>query len=156
MATATISAELAVVYIVSTVAISAGPVVANHPDQRAAVTLRAADAGMRALQCKVRLSIVIKQPVFPGHRVMAAFTVAIKIAAVRIIVAVTSNAVRLGIAKRLGLVAIRTFVFGMVTQQRHVCQIVIKKDRVLPVDFSVATLTLVSQRRFVWLVICVT
>lgn len=156
VATTAVGAKFAVVYIVRTMATSATAVAAHHFHQWTPVTLRTGDVRMRAVQRKVGLRVMVKQPVFPGHGIVATRTLVIKITAVRIIVTVAGSAARVGVAECLGFVAIGALLFRVVPQQRKLRQIVIEEYRVLPVDLGVTALALAYQCRLVRLVILMT
>lgn len=153
MASATIGPELTVVYVVSAVAVPAGAIHVSDARQRTSMAGCTRHVDMRAVETKFRLSIVIKHPDGPLHRVVAYVTTIVKCPLVRIIVAVTVAALASSLGKSLRLVAILTVVPGVIAQQRKVRQIMIKEHRVLPVDLGMAAFTLRAQRALVRIVI---
>ena len=108
---------------------------------------------VRALQGEICLQIVVKGPPIPGDGIVAGATLIVEIAAVRILVLMASDALRVCIAERLRLMAVLTFGFAVLAKQREWAQVMVEEDRILPIDFSVACLALSTQRLLVHVIL---
>ena len=71
MAASTVRPKLGIVNIVGAMAVHAALAGFSHRRERAAVAVVAGDVDMSAIQFKVRLHIVVKQPQVPRDRVVA-------------------------------------------------------------------------------------
>lgn len=95
---------------------------------------------MCAIEQEVGLCVVVKQPVFPTDRVMAARTVAVEATLMRILLKMAVHASLGRISKYMGVVAAITIGGSMRAKQRKLRQVVIEKDIVLPGCFVVAVI----------------
>ena len=80
-----------------------------HGFQRSAMTAIASHFDMRAVQCKIRLYVVIEQPQIPGNGVVAGLTVTLEHAVVIVFVKMTVDAGAAGICEDLCRMAVVTF-----------------------------------------------
>ena len=116
----------------------------------------AADIDMRTSEREVRLQIVIERPRGPGNRVVARAALVVEITAVRIFFLMAGNTSGLRLAESLCLMAIGAFHIVVFSEQRKWAEIVIEKQRILPIHFGMAILALSAERLFVHIVIQVT
>jgi hypothetical protein len=143
MAATAIGAKLTIVNVVSAVATSAATANHLHARKRAAMAGLAADIGVRAKQWKLRLHVMVKCPELPGDRVMACVAIIFKSTVMAIVLQMAGNAARLDIGKTLADMAVSTLILLVLTEQWKTGQTMIKKYRVLPVNFG---MTLLAKR----------
>lgn len=153
MATTTVGTEFAVMYVVGTMAVPATSVDGLHLVQRYSVAVVASDIDVSAIKWELRLCIVIEGPNVPGYRVVAGTAAIQEIAVMWVIITMARSAPTLFTGECLRCMTTVAFLFFVHTVQRESAQVVIKKRRVLPVHFSVATLTLGAQRSLMRIVI---
>jgi hypothetical protein len=92
VAATTVPAELVVVNVVSAVATSAIVVDCFHLVELAAMAVIARDANVGTDKREVGLRIVVKDPQFPGDRIVTGVATSCEVAAVRIVFCVTAGA----------------------------------------------------------------
>ena len=141
MTAATINAEFVVVNIVGTVAAAAAAINKFHFLECAAVAVVAGHFYVRAFQSKIGLHVMVEVPKVPGNWIVAGITTPGETAAMWVILVVAAGALRLHLFVSLRLVTVFTFVVIVRAEQRKRRQVVIKKDRILPVDFGMAGFT---------------
>ena len=90
------------------------------------------DPAVRTFEHEVRLRVVVEPPFGPVDRVVAECTVIIEAICVRIVVAMTVDAIRWGIAEYMGIVAGIAFLVRMGAEQRESREVVIEKHVLLP------------------------
>ena len=120
------------------------------------MTVIAADLNMGANEREVCLQVVIEGPDVPGHRVMAGVAAIREIAFMRIVVAVTRNAIDIIICVGLRSMATVALLLFVDAVQREAGQVVIEEQRILPVDFRVAAFALAAEHAVVRIVLKVT
>ena len=113
----------------------------------------AADRNVGACQRKFRLQVVIESYFVPADGVMALTACPIKVTAMRIFFFVAGNAFSLGVPKGLVRMAINAFFLAVLAEQWKRSQFMVKKHRILPVNFGMAVLALCAQRFFVGVVV---
>lgn len=153
MAAAAVGAEFTVVYVVGAMTVTATSVDGFDFCKRHTVTVVATDLDVSAVQREVGLQVVIKGPDFPRDGVMAGITAVTHIAFVRVIVAVTGNAVDSFIRIRLARMTTVTFLFLVHTVQREARQVMVEKHRVLPVNLGMTAFTLRTEQAFMGVII---
>lgn len=109
----------------------------------------AADIDVRTGNRKVRLQVVIEGPRGPGNRVVARAALLVEIAPVWIFVLMAGNASGFRVAENLCLMAVRALRILVFSEQRKWAEIVIEKQRILPIHFGMAILALSTERLFV-------
>ena len=109
------------------------------------MTALASYIGVRAVQLKVGLCIVIKQPQVPGNRVVTGFAVALKNAVVIVVFPVAVNTGVAGIREELRFMAVVTLNVRVFTEQRKSRQVVIEKCGIRPVIFCMAVIALFTK-----------
>lgn len=112
-----------------------------HRFQRTSMAAVAGHVNMGSRERKIRLRIVIEQPKVPGDRVVTQRAIICEPAVMIVVFQVAADAIFFGIHKYLGLVAILALVIRVISQQWKTCQVVIKVDRVIPVDFRMTIFT---------------
>ena len=145
MATTAVGAKLTIVNIVSAVATATATANHLHARQRASMAGLAADVGVRTMQWKLRLHVMVKCPELPGDRVMACVAIIFKSTVMTIVLQMAGNAARLDVGKTLAGMAVITLFLLVLTEQWKTGQTMIKKYRVLPVNFGVTLLAKCTQ-----------
>jgi hypothetical protein len=153
MATAAVSSKLSVMNVMRAVARAATSVDGFYSFQRATMTFIAANAEVGSRNRKFRLQVVIESYLVPGNRVMALPACPIKVTAMRIFFFVAGNAFRLGVPKGLVRMAINAFFLAVLAEQWKRSQFMVKKHRILPVNFGMAVLALCAERLFVGIIV---
>ena len=92
--------------IASPMATNATTIDTLHSCKPASVTVIAGDDGVRALEDKFRLYVVIESPDIPGNRVMARATAVFEVPIMRVDFQVTGNAFGFSIGEYLRSVAV--------------------------------------------------
>ena len=87
---------------------------------------------------------------------MARAALVVEITAVRIYFLMAGNTSGLRLAESLCLMAVGAFHIVVFSEQRKWAEIVIEKQRILPIHFRMAILALIAERLFVHIVIQVT
>lgn len=156
MTTATVGSELTIVYIVGQVTIGTAITGFSHRLERTPVTAFTSDLDVRAVQFKLSLYVVIKQPQVPGDRVVTRFAVALKDTFVIVVVPVAVDAGTGSVRELLRLVTILTANIRVLAKQRKCRQVVIEKRRVCPPGFGMTTGALFTKLPFVRIILQVT
>lgn len=137
MAAATVGSELAIVDVVGTMTVGAVLAQTRLRSERLAMAAFARDVRVCAVERETRLRVVVEQPLLPVDRVMAKEAVLAKPPLVRVVVAVTTDAVFRGILEYVRVVTLATFRLCVLAQQRKTREIVIEEHIVLPRQFAV-------------------
>ena len=116
----------------------------------------ASDVDVGPVQFEARLNIVIEQPQIPGDRVMAGTAVAVEYSVVRIVFAVTADALGIRIGESLRLVTVQALNVVVLTEQRETGQVVVEEWYGQPFAFIVTISALLSQRSIMRIVFEVT
>lgn len=146
MTTSAVGSKFAIVHVARAMAVTTASAGGLHFLQRVSVAIVAGDLNMSTRQRKIRLLVVIKQPLVPGNRVVAGITLFVEISAMRIVLNMAGNTGGIRLAKGLRFMAVDTFHLAMGTEQREWAKVVVEKQWVLPVDFRMAVLALHAQR----------
>ena len=141
MALRAVRTEFAVVYVVELVAIRTITAEFRVRVQGAAMTRFAANVGVRAVQCEIRLAIVIEKPLRPGNGVVAFRAVCAEAPIVRVVLGVAVHALFGGISENMRIVALAALDCCVLAEQRKARQIVVEEDVVRPGRFVVAVVT---------------
>ena len=126
MAAAAVRTEFTIVYVIGPMATTAAVTGSLHYRQRTAVAVVAGNIQVSAVYFEIGLFIVIKQPQVPGDRVMAGLAVVLKLARVRIVVQVATDALGIGFSKNSCIVACVALEIVMLPQKRESRQIMIE------------------------------
>ena len=153
MAAAAVGSELSVMNVMRAMARTATSIDGFDSFQRTTVAIIAVDRNVGACQRKFRLQVVIESHFVPADGVMALTTCPVKVTAMRIFFLVASNAFRLGVPKGLVRMAINAFFFAVLAEQWKRSQFMVKKHRILPVNFGMAVLALCAERFFVGVIV---
>ena len=132
MTAGAVEAEFPVVYVVRTVAIAtAAPKLAQR-SQRLPMTVGTGNRGMRAVEQKICLAVVVELPLVPVHGVVTVGTIVAVATLMRIFLEMTVHACRRRIAEYAGLVAGSAILAGVYAQQWKARQIVVEEYIVFP------------------------
>ncbi len=153
MTASAIGAEFSVVNVVCSMAATAGDAQKLHLIQRAAMAITAIDCRVRSGKWEVCLRVMVERPGIPRNGVVAGIAAFVKAPSVRIVFLVAIPAVRVNVPEGAILVAVGTLVVGVLSKQWKGSQIMIEKDRVLPVDFRMTIFALCTQRTVVSIVV---
>jgi hypothetical protein len=96
---------------------------------------------------------VVEGPFVPADGIVAGRTLIVEITAMRIFILMAGNTSGIGIAKCLRLMAVLALCFTMMSEQRKRTEVVVEKDRVLPVDFGMAAFALSAKGLLVYVVL---
>lgn len=154
MAAAAVGTKLSIMQITGFVAATAASASGFHSAERRTMAVVAADIDVRTGKRKVRLQVVIECPRGPGNRVVARAALLVEIAAMWIFILMAGNASGFRLAESLGLMAVGALHNIVVfSEQRKWAEIVIEKQRILPIHLGMAIRTLSAERLFVHIVI---
>jgi hypothetical protein len=161
MAAATVGAEFAVMNIIGTMAAAAASIDRFDSVERRSVARIAGNFGVSAFKRKIGLYVVIECPDVPGDRVMAGVAAVIEIASMRVVFAMTGDAVGFDVRKNpcgligdgLGSVTVLAFVLSMLAQQGECREVMIEEYGIVPVDFGVTILALGTERFLVGILV---
>jgi len=154
VAAATIRAKFTVMNIIGAMAAAAASIDRFDPVERGSVARIAGNFGVSAFKRKIGLYVVIERPDVPGDRVMAGVAAVIEIAPMRVVFAMTGDAIGLDLRENpggfigddLGSVTILAFVLSMLAQQGKRREVMVEEYGILPVDFAVTILALSTER----------
>ncbi len=156
MALLTVLAEFAEVRVVTAMAAAAFVRDGNNAVHGwLTVTSVAVQPGVRPCQRKIGLRVVIEDPKKPVIGRMAGRAVVAKAALVYVVFTVTRDASLLRVEKRVSLVTIVTFDFGMTSEQRETGQIVIEADCRRETRLAVAAIAFLSELPLVRIIVIV-
>jgi hypothetical protein len=153
MAAAAVGAEFTVVDVVGAMTIAATSIDGFDFCKGHTMTVVAADLDVSAIQREVGLQVVIKGPDFPRDGAMTGITAVTHIAFVRVIVSVAGNAIYGLVRVGLACMAAITFLFLVIAMQRESRQVMIKENRVLPVNLGMTAFTLRTEHAFMGVII---
>ena len=156
MAATAVGTKLSIMQITCFVAAAAASASEFHSAERRAMAVIAADIDVRTREREVCLQIVIECPRGPGNRVVARAALVVEVTAVRIFFLMAGNASGFRLAENLCLMAVRALHIVVFSEQRKWAEIVIEKQRILPIHFRMAILALSAERLFVHIVIQMT
>ncbi len=144
MTAATVRSKFTIVYVIRSMAV--GAVLADSLDRSegAAVTVAAGDVNVRTAEFELGAVIVIELPKVPGNRVMAGLTVVLEYVFVRIVVEMAGDTLTVGAGEYLSFVTVLAFDVVMLAKQWETCQVVVEKQRFLPVILGVAIVALLA------------
>ncbi len=156
MAATAVGTKLSIMQITGFVAAAAASASEFHSAERRAMAVIAADIDVRTREREVCLQVMIECPRGPGNRVVARAALLVEIAAVRIFFLMAGNASGFRLAESLCFMTVGALHIVVFSEQRKWAEIVIEKQRILPIHLGMAILALSAERLFVYIVIQMT